>query len=75
VLADRQQAAFHRRHGDAGARVRVDHAVDLRARLVHAAVDDEARLVVAEVERVIQHLAVVVDLHQVRRGDLVEHQP
>ena len=75
VLADRQQAALHRRHRDAGAGVCVDHAVDLGTRGVHAAVDDEPGFVNAHADRVVLDLAFGVDPHQARGGDLVEHQP
>ena len=46
----------------------------ISGRAVHAAVDHEARLVHAHAERIVEDLAVPVDLHQVRRRDLVEHQ-
>ena len=64
VLADRQQPALHRRDGDRGPRVRMDHAVDLGPRVMHAAVDDEAGFVHAHAERIVEHLAVPVDLDE-----------
>ena len=63
-----------RRDGDAVERVRVHHALRVVARRVDGAVDDEAGRVDRK-RRLLQHLAVDVDLDQARRRDLVEHQP
>ena len=72
-LRDRQQAALLRRDRDAVQRVGVHHALHVVARRVHRAVDDEAGRVDRE-RRLLQHLALDVDLDQARRRDLVEHQ-
>ncbi|MNT08245.1 hypothetical protein D3C72_1429810 [compost metagenome] len=72
LLRNRQQARLLRRDGDAVRGMRVHHAADFGARLVHGAVDDEAGRV--DVIRRFQHgLPFVVDLDQARRRDLVEH--
>ncbi len=74
-LRQRQQAAFHRRHRDAGAGVGVQHACDLRPRLVDRAVDHVAGLVDAVVGVGLpDDLALDVDLHQARGGDLLVEQ-
>ena len=50
----------------------VDHAGDVGPAAVHRAVDHEAGVVDAVAgARVLHHVAVEVDLHQARRGDLV----
>ena len=72
-LRDRQQAALLRRDRDAVQRVGVHHALHVVARRMHRAVDDEAGRVDRE-RRLLQHLALDVDLDQARRRDLVEHQ-
>ncbi len=54
--------------------MRVQHAAHFRPRLVHRAVDDEACRIHRE-GRVVQLVALHVDLDQARGGDLVEHQP
>jgi hypothetical protein len=52
----------------------VQHAMDIRAGLVHGAVDNEAGRVDGE-GRVDHLVAMLVHFHQRRRGDLVVHQP
>ncbi len=74
MLVDVQQAFLQAGDGDAGAGMRVQDAVDLRPRHVHGAVDDEAG-VVHGITGVLDDVALVVDLDQARRGDLVEHHP
>ena len=74
-LRQRQQPAFHRRHRHAGAGVGVQHAGDIRPRLVDRAVDHVARLVDAVVGVGLpDDLALDVDLHQARGGDLLVEQ-
>ena len=64
VLADRQQAVFLRRDGDTGAGVSVYHARDFGPRLMHGAVDDESGVINAEACRIVDDVAVLIDLHQ-----------
>ena len=71
---DSGKALGRGRDRDAGAGVRVQHALGLGARFVHAAVDDEAGLVDAEAGDILDDVALMVDLDQVRRSHLVEHQ-
>src|SRR4051812_25483513 len=71
-LRQRQQPALHGRHRDAGPGVGVQHAFDLRPRLVDRAVDHVAGLVDAVVGVGLgDDLALDVDLDQARRGDLL----
>ena len=74
-LRQRQQPARHRRHRHAGAGVGVEHAGDVRPRLVDGAVDHVTGFVDAVVGVGLpDDLALDVDLDQARRGDLlVEH--
>ena len=71
MLGDGEQARPLRRDGDAVQRVRVQHALGVVARGVDGAVDDEARGVDGK-GRVLELLALLVDLDQARGGDLVE---
>ncbi len=71
-LVERQQALLHRRNRDARHRMRVQDAVDVRARLVNGAVDGEAGLVDPRAEAVAQDVALEVDGHEAARRDLVE---
>jgi hypothetical protein len=75
-LRQRQQAAFHRRNGDAGTRMRVDDTLNVRPRLVDRAVNDIAGFVdaVVGVGRC-QNLAFDRHLHQVGGGDFLVQQP
>ena len=75
-LVERQQAALHRRDRHAGTRVRVHDAGDFLARAMDAAMDHVARLVDVVVGVGLPHdVAVEVDLHQARGGDLLVRQP
>ena len=74
-----QQAAFERRYGHRRPRVRVDHARHFRPRRMHGAMDNVAGLVHAvakgsEIGRA-ENLAIVVDLDQARRGNLLVQHP
>jgi hypothetical protein len=73
LLADRQDAALLRAHRDAGARVGVQHAADILASRMNAAVNDETSRI-DRVRAVAELVAALVDLDQARRGDFVEHQ-
>jgi hypothetical protein len=71
-LADRKQAALHRRHRHAGARVRMQDAGHVAARAVDRAVDDVAGAVhVVVAVGLPDHLAVEIDLGEARGGDLL----
>jgi hypothetical protein len=74
-LRQRQQPAFHRRYRNAGTGMGVQHAGDVRPRLVDRAVDHVTRFVDAVVGvRLPDDRALEVDLHQARGRDLlVQH--
>ena len=75
-LRQRQQPALHRRDRHAGARVGVQHAGNVRPRLVDRAVDHIAGVVDAVVGvGLADDVAVDIDLDQARRGDLLVEQP
>jgi signal transduction histidine kinase len=71
LLRDGQEAVLLRRHRDAGRRVDVEDAGDVAARRVDGAVDHEAGRV-HRIRARLELLAARVDLHEARRGDLVE---
>jgi hypothetical protein len=71
VLREREQPAVLRGHAHAVQGVRVQHALRVVASLMDGAVDDEAGRVDRE-RRILDLVAVEVDLHEARRGDLVE---
>ena len=72
-LVARLQPAGQRRHAHAGDRVGVQHAGRVVARRVDGAVDREAGRVHV-VRRVVEDAAFEVDLHQRRRGDVLEQR-
>jgi hypothetical protein len=74
-LRQRKQPARHRRYRYAGTGMGMEHAGDVRPRLVDRAVDHVTRFVDAVVGVGLpDDLALDVDLHQARRRDLlVEH--
>ena len=74
LLRQRQHTALLRRHRQAVERVHVQHALRVVACAMHGAVDREAGRV-DRVLAVVQLVAMDVDAHQARCGDLVEHQP
>ena len=74
MLAERQEPLLHRRHGDARARMGMQHRIGFRARFVDATVDHEPGLVDAQARGVLEDIALLVDLYERRGGDLVEHQ-
>ena len=72
LLAERQQTLAQARERHAGARMGMDDAVDVGASGMNGAVNREARLVhMRAFGR--DHLAVDIDAHQRRCGDLFEH--
>src|SRR5258706_2380744 len=74
MLAQRQQPVLLHRHCDTGTRMRVDDAIDLRPRLMHATVNDEAGIVHAQPGHIVDDVTFMVDLDDARRSDLVEHE-
>src|SRR6185503_6440490 len=75
-LRQRKQPAGHRRHRDTGAGMGMEYAGDVRPRLVDGAVDHVAGFVDAVVGLGLpDDLALDVDLHQARRGDLLVEHP
>ena len=74
MLANRQQTAFLRGNGDTGARMCVNDAVDFGPRRMHATMNDKAGTIDAESRQVFDDVAILVDLDQAGRRDLIEHQ-
>ena len=75
-LVEGQQPALHRRDRHPCARMRVQHAFHVGARLVDGAVDDVARFVDAVIGvGLVQDVAFEIDLHEARRGDLAIEEP
>ncbi len=72
-LAQRQQAFFLAGDRDAGVGMGVQHAGGVVVRRVDCGMDDEGGDIDA-VRRVVELVAFGVDLHEGRRGDLVEQQ-
>ncbi len=73
-LRDRQQSAFHRRDRHPRHSVGMRNAIDVMARHVDRAVNDEARRVHAVVGCVEQDVAVDIDLDEARCVDLLIEQ-